>query len=384
MSQTTRGRSGFTLIELLVVIAIIAILIGLLVPAVQKVRDAAARAQCQNNMKQQGLALLNYESANGFFPPGFIERSKKYTPPPQFKGYGQTSWMALILPYIEQKQVSQLYNTQYDWDNPQNAVAVAIQVIIYNCPSTPNSGNNFDTSPSDNLGNAGPRACTDYSTLNAIKQALAWALSNPIPGPNLFNGTDWLYTPPIPGTSPLTAAALGNKDDLRCCGALTRNNPTKIGDIADGMSNTIMVAEDAGRPNWYGSGGQLIALGTGGGVAGPTSANKEGGWCDPNASLSIDGSWPGCSPTSGSPTVSPGSAIGPTNGDACVNNIYPAESCPINCTSDSELYGFHDGGCNVVNCDGSVHFVSQQISIATLAALVTRAGSDPIGTDWQP
>jgi len=371
MSQKTKRRSGFTLIELLVVIAIIAILIGLLVPAVQKVRDAAARAQCQNNMKQMGLALLNYESAYGFFPPGFIERSKNYTPPPQFKGYGQTSWMALILPYIEQRQVSQIYNTQFDWDAPQNAVAVATQVIIYNCPSTPNSGNNFDTSPSDNLGNAGPRACTDYSTLNAIKQAIAFALQG-----SVFGNTPWVYNPAI--------VLPGNKDDLRCCGALTRNNPTKVGDIADGLSNTIMVAEDSGRPNWYGSGGQLIATATGGGVAGPDKPNKEGGWCDPNASLSIDGSWPGCSPTSGSPTISPGSAVGAKGADACVNNVYPDESCALNCTNDSELFGFHDGGCNVVMCDGSVHFVSQRINIATFCALVTRAGADPVGSDWQP
>jgi prepilin-type N-terminal cleavage/methylation domain-containing protein/prepilin-type processing-associated H-X9-DG protein len=415
MSQTTRRRSGFTLIELLVVIAIIAILISLLVPAVQKVRDAAARTQCQNNLKQIGLALHNYQTAFGYFPPGFVEGgakslgssgpSKKYVEPPQFANYGKTSWMALILPYIEQRQVSQIYNTQYDYDDKSgvNAIAVATQVSIYVCPSTPNAGGNYDNSPSDDNATSGVfaytggppgaltgvptgtiaangRAATDYSSINAIKALLATALQG-----GVFGNTPWIYTPAVSGGT--------SKDDSRIVGALTRNNPTRISDIADGLSNTFMVGEDGGRPNWYGAGGQLIAAALGGGVAGPDKPNKEGGWCDPNAAFSIDLSWPGCSLTSGDAASGLGAgAVGTGGADNCVNNIYPPapgapgsfETCPLNCTNDSELYGFHDGGCNVLMCDGSVHFLSQNITPATLSALVTRSGADTVGSDFVP
>src|SRR5262245_38629955 len=117
---------GFTLVELLVVIAIIAILIGLLVPAVQKVRQSAARMQCSNNMKQLCFALHGYYDKRKAFPPS----RTKDTPPLH-------SWSAFILPHIEQKNAYERYDFKKNWDDPANFAAVKTPIQIFICPSAP-------------------------------------------------------------------------------------------------------------------------------------------------------------------------------------------------------------------------------------------------------
>jgi prepilin-type N-terminal cleavage/methylation domain-containing protein/prepilin-type processing-associated H-X9-DG protein len=343
-------RSAFTLIELLVVIAIIAVLIGLLLPAVQKVREAANRIRCANNLHQIGLALHQYADVNMALPPSFLGASQP-NDPPGMPGVHKTSWMALILPYIEQGNLANLYNFSYDYDAQPNATAAATYIALYNCPSTPDQPR-YDTTPSDDAGSTGwgtlGRATTDYSALNAIKNFVAHAC-------------------PQTSSVPLNAS----KDDPRIIGVMTRDSMgggirtgTTWAQIPDGTSTTIMVGEDAGRPAWYGSGRLLIA-------SGGRKPNKEGGWADPNAAFSVDGAYSPCNLA----------FVGNSTADPCIPGPTP-NSCPLNCDNNSEFYGFHMNGCNAVFADGHVQLLNQSLSLCTLAALVTRAGGEIPGPDW--
>jgi prepilin-type N-terminal cleavage/methylation domain-containing protein/prepilin-type processing-associated H-X9-DG protein len=303
MHSGIRRRGAFTLIELLVVIAIIGVLIALLLPAVQKVREAARRISCQNNLKQIGLGMLNFESSYGGLPPS---RTTGSVPSAPYYPY-QHSWSAALLPYIEQTASFNLYHYDKNWDNPANYAAIQTYLKLFNCPDTPNQ-------PRQDTTIAAMPSCGDYHAVNAIKNFV---------GTNCFG-----YNLP------------DNPDDPRLVGGMMRDKITRISDITDGTSNTILVAEDAGRPQFYNADRQIY-----------DPVGKEGGWADPNGAFSIDGAYP--------------------------NGIIPGP-CPLNCTNNSEVYSFHPNGANVVFADGSVHFLDSGINLCTLAALVTRGGGEVI------
>jgi prepilin-type N-terminal cleavage/methylation domain-containing protein/prepilin-type processing-associated H-X9-DG protein len=311
-------RTAFTLIELLVVIAIISILIGLLLPAVQKVRGAAARIQCMNNLKQIGLACHNHHDSQGRLPSGYIA-SVSY-----FDGATDTApgwgWAALLLPSLEQDNVYNAINLNLPVEHPANAAAVQSMMKMYLCPS--------DQTP-----------------------------AAPFPVPDAFGKAIALAAP-----SSYAACVGGDESDTfgpEGLGIFYRNSHTRLTDIRDGTSQTIMVGERA----W---------------------SNAQGTWA---------GAMPNGVILRGVRNPNPG------NGAAS----YPASTLVLahshlnNALTDTDggLDDFssnHTGGSNFVFADGSVHFIrsipgdtATGFTADSLAfqALGTRANGDLVqGLDY--
>jgi prepilin-type N-terminal cleavage/methylation domain-containing protein/prepilin-type processing-associated H-X9-DG protein len=331
-------RKGFTLIELLVVIAIIAVLIGLLVPAVQKVREAAARAQCQNNLKQIGLALHSYHDAYKALPPSHNATD---------------GWPALMLPYIEQGNLYNTYKLGIGYDQGTNKTAITGQVPIFVCPSAPGQSGVFQITQSpDGYGSMvqlpAMMGVIDYGAVNQVFDG--FYLANGLPVPAGYPGS--------------------------CLGPLQPNMRTPIVTITDGTSNTIMIAEDAAQPSSYVLGKPVATTRPPGknlikteGIGTPT---PDWGWADPGFAYSING----CDPTNGFIIQHDGSTAGLVSDGGSGFTKPSGAPVFINGNNNGELYSFHTGGANVVFADGSVHFLTASMTPAAFAALVTARGGE--------
>jgi prepilin-type N-terminal cleavage/methylation domain-containing protein len=319
-------RSGFTLVELLVVIAIIGILVGLLLPAVQAAREAARRMSCSNNARQLGLALMNYESAYKRLPPSRIN----LTAPAVF----QVSWPAMILPMIEQGPSFSRYNFNIPWYAAANDVVTTTQIPIMICPSAPTPRDvppqNLYAAISNNLRTDTPIwGYSDYGSINAVRNAAFVAAGLP---------------------------SIGTREVM---GAMGRGpDGVKLATIIDGLSNTLVIGEGAGRPSMWVSGRKVPNPRSG--IASGTNVVVDGwGWADINGGFSVDGS----------------RADGQQNSTNSSGATTIVGNCFMNCTNDSEFYAFHGSGAHFV-VDGSVQFISANIAGPSFVALCTRDRGD--------
>jgi len=313
--MSSRSRSGFTLVELLVVITIIGILISLLLPAVQAAREAARRAQCQNNLKQIGLAALNHEQAHTHFPAGGWGWGWVGDPDKGFDRSQPGGWCYNSLPYLEQQAVHDIgIGQSVGSKRTLNRDMMSTPLAVFNCPSR--------------------RRCVAYP--HSIGLVNVEITSSQTSGRTDYGGNCGVasYVPHGAGPGDVNTTQPPGTEDYN--GIYSQCSTTTVADVKDGTTNTILVGEKHINPEAY-------ATGTNGG-------DNESLYCGNNNDIS---------------------RVANYDASNSGNNRLPTQDRPGWWTSD--LFGSaHAGGANYVLCDGSVHTYGYSIDPQVFVYLINR------------
>lgn len=376
-------RRGFTLVELLVVIAIIGILVGLLLPAVQKAREAAARTTCSNNMHNMGLALLSFHDAYKHFPAsGEVNTTTGGTlAEPYGTTFNMHSTFTWILPFMEAGDLFQQINVYAPYNDPANAAVFQNVVPTFLCPSNP-------ARPTTGVDTQGYGYC-DYMPIAYVDITSAPTAggnirdkSKRLPGALAMKAGNYnttfnialipaAYNAPTGNIADQTvAAAAANPNNWN--GYLGSEGPT-VGDIIDGTSKTIVMTEDVGRSETFNTTKYVDMVG---GTLGGTGNYRNGWrWGEPDTANGVSGA-----------------PAGGIYGTGKVINNTPSPfggnaSCPWttnNCGPNDEIFSFHGNGANCLFLDGHVAFVRDTIDPLALRRLLTPAEAlaIPAGTEY--
>jgi prepilin-type N-terminal cleavage/methylation domain-containing protein/prepilin-type processing-associated H-X9-DG protein len=330
-------RRGFTLIELLVVIAIIGILIALLLPAVQKVRESALRTSCTNNLRQIGLALHTYHDSWGMFPPGYVDGNTDPTSTPDKDVGPGWGWGSFLLPNLEQNNVYSQINFGQKVGSGVNAQVSQVSLAVFQCPSDPlqQAFPVYDSSFTSPIATV---AHSNYVGCNGWEECF-----NNAGGDAQGSGSDGL------------SGAYG----LSGNGLFYRNSTNRIANVSDGLSNTIFIGERSSNHSpstWTGA--------------------VTGGRCP---------AWMAVQPSSPY-TPPPGPAYDNADwGEAFVlghGNATHVPSADFPIYDPDTFYSMHTPkGANFLFGDGSVHFLNSSINPQTYQWLCTIAGGELLG-DW--